>query len=149
MSAFKITHISNIDQNNSQSISFQLDSEKIPYGMQENFVIMEKIPDYLFHYISLMFINKHLQKTYELNKSSKSITIDITETTFDTNHTQFFDNMKKLLYIIEEHFPIIVQDLHSFDNPDSFLQKIDKLGLYNKLQINLSEKNQPIRKIKI
>lgn len=149
MSAFKITHISQMDEDNSQSISFQLDSEKIPYAMQDNFVIMEKIPDYLFHYISLMFFDENLQKTYELNKSAKSINNDITETTFDTNHSQFFEIIKHILLIVEEHFPIIVKDFHAFDNHDSFLQKIDKLNLYNKLQSNLIEKNQPHKKNKI
>lgn len=149
MSAFKISRISQIDEDNSQSISFQLNSEIIPYGMQENFVIMEKIPDYLFHYITLMFFEENLQKTHELNKSAKSINNDITEITFDTNHPQFFEVMKKILYIVEEHFSIIVKDFHSFDSHDSFLQKINKLNLYDKLQNKLIENPQPNKKNKI
>ena len=43
MSAFKITKITTPDRENSQSISFSLDSDLIPYGMQHNFEIMENL----------------------------------------------------------------------------------------------------------
>lgn len=149
MSAFKITHISSIDENHSQSISFQLNSSEIPYEMQKNFIVMEKIPDYLFHYITLMFFDNKFQKTYELNKSSKSINNNITETTFDTNQPDFFKLIKKILYTFEEHFSMIVIDFQSFDNYDNFLQKINKFHLYDTLQNKLIETKQPEKKNKI
>ena len=50
--ALNITNISN--NNDDFCLSWQLNSLLIYYGMQENFIVMEKTPDYLFHYISYL-----------------------------------------------------------------------------------------------
>ena len=113
MSAFKITKITTPDSENSQSISFSLDSDLIPYGIQHNFEIMEKFPDYLFHYITTFFYEQKLQK-FELNFSTKSLDNNITQTTFDTNHSDFFKLIVSLMQLVEQHFDVIIDDLESF-----------------------------------
>lgn len=140
MSAFKITKITTPDSENSQYISFTLDSDLIPYGMQHNFQIMEKLPDYLFHYITTFFYEQKLQK-FELNSSTKSLDNTITQTTFDTNHPDFFKLMTSLIQVVEQHFDVIIHDLESFNSPELFLQKIIKLNLYEKLNNQLLESN--------
>jgi hypothetical protein len=79
-------NIINIKTDDDFSLVWTINSLYVPYGMKENFIVMGKTPDYLFHYISLSFREQNLHKNYSLDMSKKSITNDIDEVTFSTNH---------------------------------------------------------------
>lgn len=147
MSALKITNRSALED--SYSISFQLDSSYIPYGMQENFIIMEKTPDYLFHYISLFFYEQKLQNSYELNLSQKSLGSDITEITIDTNHRDFFNIVDNILTTTEIHFSIVCDNFNDFNSVDTFSNKLNKLKLFDKLSNDFTQTDKKIKKNKI
>lgn len=136
--ALNITNISN--DNDDFCLSWQLNSILIPYGMQENFIVMEKTPDYLFHYISLDFRQKNLHKNYSLDMSKKSITNDIDEITFSTNHPEFFNQMKNTMSILEKYFHMFVSVINNYNSSEEFVHQINKLQLFETLQNNLSTK---------
>lgn len=145
--ALNITNISN--DNDDFCLSWQLNSLLIPYGMQENFIVMEKTPDYLFHYISIDFRQKNLHKNYSLDMSKKSITNDIDEITFSTNHPEFFNKMKNTMSILEKYFHMFVSVINNYNSSEEFVHQINKLQLFENLQNSLHLKEVTSSKNKI
>lgn len=141
--ALNITNISN--NNDDFCLSWQLNSLLIYYGMQENFIVMEKTPDYLFHYISLDFRQKNLHKNYSLDMSKKSITNDIDEITFSTNHPEFFNEMKNTMFILEKYFHMFVSIINNYNSAEDFVHQIHKLQLFENLKITLPNKEVIIK----
>lgn len=149
MNAFTIKKITSPDIHNSQTITFELNSSDIPYAMQDNFVLMEKIPDYLFHYLTVLFYKENLQKIYVLDLSKKSLTTEIDQITIECNHPSFFQLIDNILTTVEKHFPLVIKDLNSFNNPDAFLQQLKKLQLFDKLNEDFFETKKSVQKHKI
>lgn len=146
MNALEIT---NIKTDEDFSLFWTINSLYVPYGMQENFIVMEKTPDYLFHYISLSFREKNLHKNYSLDMSKKSITNDIDEITFSTNHPEFFNQMKNTMSILEKYFHIFVSVINNYNSSEEFVHQINKLQLFENLQNNLQLKEFTSSKNKI
>ncbi len=136
--ALTITNTSN--DNDDFSLVWTINSLYVPYGMQENFIVMEKTPDYLFHYISLSFREKNLHKNYSLDMSKKSITNDIDEITFSTNNPEFFEEIKNVMSIIEKHFDMFVTVINNYNSSEEFVHQINKLQLFENLQNHLQLK---------
>jgi len=137
MNALQITNINTDDDFN---LVWTINSLYVPYGMQENFIVMEKTPDYLFHYISLCFREKNLHKNYSLDMSKKSITNDIDEVTFSTNHKEFFEEIKNVMSILEKHFDMFVTVINNYNSPEEFSNQFNRLNLFEILNKNLSSK---------
>lgn len=137
MNALEITKINTDDD---FSLVWTINSLYVPYGMRENFIVMEKTPDYLFHYISLSFREQNLQKNYSLDMSKKSITNDIDEVTFSTDNKKFFEEIKNVMSIIEKHFDIFVTVINNYNSSEEFVYQINKLQLFENLNENLSVK---------
>lgn len=152
MSAFKISNINdnkNSNTGNIQSISYQLNSLNIPYSMVENFLIMEKTPDYLFYYFTLLFVKENLHESYNITTKIISLDNDRTQVTLATNNSEFFNTIKKTLLTLENHFLSVINDFSCFENEVSFVQQLDKLNLFDKLKNNVMEEKSPIKKNKI
>lgn len=133
-------NITNIKTDDDFSLVWTINSLYVPYGMQENFIVMEKTPDYLFHYISLSFREQNLHKNYSLDMSKKSITNDIDEVTFSTDHKEFFEEIKNVMFIIEKHFDMFVTVINNYNSPEEFSNQVNKLNLFENLNKNLSVK---------
>lgn len=152
MSAFKISSINdnkNPNTDNIHSISYQLNSLNIPYGMVENFLIMERTPDYLFYYFTLLFVKENLHESYDITTKIISLDNDRTQITLATNNSEFFNTIKKTLLTLENHFLLVINDFSCFENEVSFVQQLDKLNLFDKLKNNVIEEKSPIKKNKI
>lgn len=141
MPAFNIANVIQNEENNTYSLIYQLDSSYIPYGMQENFIIMEKTPVYLFSYFNQLFSEQFFNKTHTFTFKQKSLDNDKTEVTLTTNNVDFFKQLKEVVNNLEQHFNILLKDFVAFENTITFVEKIEKFNLHNKLQNKLEEKN--------
>lgn len=134
---------------NSHSITYYLDSLYIPYGMQENFTIMEKTPDYLLFYIKNLLRKQTLDEQYQVSFKQKPLSDDDNCYYVTTNHFDFFKQVTEVISNLEEHFPILLKDYSSFDNENTFTEKLDKFNLYNKLHNKLEAKHTTVIRKKI
>ncbi len=141
MPAFNIANLVENEENNTYSVIYHLDSSYIPYGMQENFIIMEKTPDYLFAYFKKIFLEQELEEKYTLQYSHSSLDNDKTEVRLTTNHLNFFKLLTQVSTNLEEHFTILLKDFSAFDNMPTFVEKVEKFNLYNKLNNKMIDKN--------
>lgn len=149
MPAFQVDKILQNTQENIYAISYHLDSYYIPYGMDENFVIMEKTPDYLFAYFNKLFSEHNFHEEYTLTHSHKSLDNDKTEVFLTTNNLDFFKVLTEVVTNLEQHFSILLKDFSAFDNTTTFVEKIEKFNLHNKLQNKLEEKDTKVIRHKI
>lgn len=140
MSAFYTSKVVQKPETNTYSVIYELDSSYIPYGMQENFFIMEKTPDYLFAYFKMLFADQNLDQQHTLNFTQKSLDSDKTQIEIKTNNIDFLKQLTHIVSNLEEHFNILLNDYSAFDNIDNFVEKLEKFNLYNKLNHKLEEK---------